>query len=89
LLLGTEECDPYTPLIGFTPADASTIKISVRCSKLLVRRDLNMGVIMRNISRKHGGAGGGHAFACGAFVPQENITPFLNDVSQEIGKTAG
>ena len=89
LLLGTEECDPYTPLIGYTPADANTIKVSVRCSKLLVRRDLNMGAILRNVSRKYGGAGGGHAFACGAFVPHEHITPFLDDVSVEIGRTAG
>lgn len=86
LLLGTPGCDPYTPLIGFTPSDDRTVKVSVRCSKLLVRRNLNMGCIVRAVSRKYGGTGGGHAFACGAFVPLEHITPFLADVSSEIGK---
>lgn len=86
MVLGTKGCDPFRPLIAYTPADDRTYKVSVRCSKLLVGKDINMGTILRDVSRKYGGAGGGHAFACGAFIPIESIDPFLSDISALVGK---
>lgn len=89
LLLGSEGIDPYTPIIGYTPTDDRNIKVSLRCSKLLIGRKINMGKILREVSEQYGGEGGGHACACGAFVPHENITPFLEDVSRRIGEATG
>ncbi|HOP08781.1 MAG TPA: DHH family phosphoesterase [Candidatus Methanofastidiosa archaeon] len=86
LLLGSEGTDPFMPLIGYTPVDDRNIKISLRCSKLLIGRNVNMGKILRETSKSYGGEGGGHAFACGAYVPHENIIPFLDDVSRTIGE---
>lgn len=88
LVLGSKECDPFTPLIGYTPTNDHMLKVSLRCSKLLVGRELNMGRILHDVSQRYDGAGGGHAFACGAFIPHEHITPFLEDVSHAVGATA-
>ncbi|MHC1605455.1 MAG: DHHA1 domain-containing protein [Candidatus Methanofastidiosia archaeon] len=85
LLLGNNGCDPFIPLIGYTPLDDVTIKVSLRCSKLLVTQDLNMGKIVREAAKEFGGDGGGHAFACGAYVPAEHLTGFLNCVSRKMG----
>ncbi len=85
MMLGSEECNPFMPLIGYTPIDDSTIKVSVRCSKLLVHRNLNMGTILRDVAANYGGVGGGHAFACGAYIPFEHITAFLHDISLAVG----
>jgi len=86
LLLGSDGTDPFIPLIGYTPSDDRNMKISLRCSKLLIGKKVNMGSILRDTSRQYGGEGGGHAFACGAYIPHENITHFLDDVSKKIGE---
>lgn len=88
LMLGSDGTDPYMPIIGYTPTDDRNIKVSLRCSKLLIVRKINMGKILREVSKKYGGEGGGHACACGAFVPHENITPFLDDVSKRVGEAS-
>lgn len=33
--------------------------------------------MVRDISEKCGGSGGGHSVACGAYIPEENMDKFL------------
>ncbi|EHP83787.1 single-stranded-DNA-specific exonuclease RecJ [Methanotorris formicicus] len=45
-------------------------KVSARCPKLLAfAEDINLADAIRYASYKVGGSGGGHRFACGAYVP--------------------
>lgn len=44
------------------------------------RTNLHLGKIAGEIASKLGGAGGGHAEACGAFIPRKNITKFIENL---------
>ncbi len=72
--------DWQKPMIGYTPIDGDTpgLKISLRCSKLLGYEGIHFGNLVRKISQKCGGSGGGHSVACGAYIPEENINKFMN-----------
>jgi single-stranded-DNA-specific exonuclease len=76
LTLGREGCDPYKPVTGVV-REGGVAKISARCSKLLFLKGLNMGRAIRDAARSVGGEGGGHAVACGAQVPENRTTEFL------------
>jgi RecJ-like exonuclease len=76
LTLGHEGCDPYKPVTGVV-REGGAAKISARCSKLLFLKGLNMGRAIRDAARSVGGEGGGHAVACGAQVPENRTTEFL------------
>ncbi len=76
LTLGHEGCDPYKPVTGVV-REGGSAKISARCSKLLFLKGLNMGQAIRDAARSVGGEGGGHAVACGAQVPENRTTEFL------------
>ena len=76
LTLGQRGCDPYKPMVGFVREDGFA-KISARCSKLLFLKGLDMAKAIRGAAAAAGGEGGGHAVACGAQVPEENLTKFL------------
>ncbi len=72
--------DWQKPMIGYTHLDDddSSLKISLRCSKLLGYEDIHFGNLVRKISQKCGGSGGGHSVACGAYIPEENINKFMD-----------
>ena len=63
MILGS--CNWKKPIIGFTQTDDKGLKISLRCS------------IIREIASKVGGTGGGHAMACGAYIPIDKKNEFL------------
>ena len=65
-------CNWKKPVIGFTQTDDEGLKVSLRCSRLLSYDGIHFGNIIREISREVGGTGGGHAMACGAYIPVEN-----------------
>ena len=70
-------CNWKKPIIGFTQTDSEGLKISLRCSRLLSYEGIHFGNIIREISSKVGGSGGGHAMACGAYIPIERKNEFL------------
>ena len=71
--------DWQKPIIGYTHIDSETpgYKVSLRCSKLLGYEGIHFGNMIRDISEKCGGSGGGHSVACGAYIPEENMDKFL------------
>ncbi len=70
-------CNWKKPIIGFTQTDSDGLKISLRCSRLLSYEGIHFGNIIREVSSQVGGSGGGHAMACGAYIPIERKNEFL------------
>ena len=77
-------CNWKKPIIGFTQTDSKGLKISLRCSRLLSYEGIHFGNIIREISSKVGGSGGGHAMACGAYIPLEKKTEFIELFNNEL-----
>ncbi len=84
MLLGTK-ADPYKPLVGIANSN-DRLKISVRCSKLLVLKGVNMAEAIMRAAREVEGVGGGHAPACGAYIPQNTLSDFLDIFEKEVEK---
>ena len=76
-------CNWKKPVIGFTSTDDG-LKVSLRCSKLLSYDGIHFGNIIREIARKVGGTGGGHSMACGAYIPIEKKSEFLELFNTEL-----
>ncbi|MCD7782158.1 MAG: DHH family phosphoesterase [Methanosphaera sp.] len=72
--------DWQKPMIGYTHIDGEEpgYKVSLRCSKLLGFEGIHFGNIVRDISLKCEGSGGGHSVACGAYIPEDNIDKFMD-----------
>jgi len=56
-------------------------KVSARCPKLLTfAQDINLADVVSYASKKVGGIGGGHRFACGAYIPcKEDFIRYVED----------
>ena len=70
-------CNWKKPIIGFTQTDENGLKVSLRCSRLLSYDGIHFGNIIREISSEVGGTGGGHAMACGAYIPTDKKDEFI------------
>ncbi len=68
------------PILAFTPVnnENDTLKVSLRCSRLLSYEGIHFGNIIKEVSRKVGGNGGGHSVACGAYIPPNKQDEFLH-----------
>lgn len=75
MILGS--CNWKKPVIGFTQTDENGIKVSLRCSRLLSYDGIHFGNIIRQVAGEVGGTGGGHAMACGAYIPLDKKTEFI------------
>ncbi|WP_407393619.1 single-stranded-DNA-specific exonuclease RecJ [Methanobrevibacter sp.] len=71
-------CNWKKPVIGFTQTDAEGLKVSLRCSRLLSYDGIHFGNIIRQVAGEVGGTGGGHAMACGAYIPIDKKSEFLD-----------
>ncbi|WP_461435921.1 single-stranded-DNA-specific exonuclease RecJ [Methanosphaera sp.] len=78
--------DWQKPIVGYTHIDSDEpgYKVSLRCSKLLGYEGIHFGNIVRDISEKCGGSGGGHSVACGAYIPEENMGKFINLLNNSV-----
>ena len=78
--------DWQKPIVGYTHIDSDTpgYKVSLRCSRLLGYDGLHYGNLVRDISQKCGGSGGGHSVACGAYIPEDNIDQFLELLNNSV-----
>jgi RecJ-like exonuclease len=83
LCLSSGLCDPYKPVVGVV-RDAGLARISVRCSKLLFLRGIDVAQAVRKAAEAVGGEGGGHAVACGAQVPEERLDDFLQNLENQL-----
>lgn len=70
-------CNWKKPVIGFTQTDSDGLKVSLRCSRLLSYDGIHFGNMIREIASQVGGSGGGHSMACGAYIPIEKKSEFL------------
>ena len=82
MVLGS--CNWKKPIIGFTESDNKELKVSLRCSRLLSYDGIHFGEIMRKIAGEVGGTGGGHAMACGAYIPSYKKSEFLELFNREL-----
>lgn len=78
--------DWQKPIMGYTHIDGDVpgYKVSLRCSKLLGYEGIHFGNMVREISEKCGGSGGGHSVACGAYIPEDNIDEFIHLLNNSI-----
>ena len=60
------------------------LKISLRCSRLLSYDGIHFGQIIREISTEVGGTGGGHAMACGAYIPIDKKQEFIELFNEKL-----
>lgn len=72
------------PIIGFGEGDDDTLKVSLRCSKLLSYDGVHFGKIIREVSQEFGGSGGGHSMACGAYIPADKKDEFLQSFDNRL-----
>lgn len=74
------------PIIAYTQVneDNDDYKISLRCSRLLAYSGIHFGNIIREISQKLGGNGGGHDVACGAYIPKDKKDEFLKLMDEKL-----
>ena len=63
--------------------DYGVYAVSVRGSK---QCKIHLGKLINKITTEIGGSGGGHDKACGASIPKEKITKFLNTLNKELAK---
>ena len=77
-------CNWKKPIIGYTQTDDYGLKISLRCSRLLSYDGIHFGNIIREIAADVGGTGGGHAMACGAYIPIDKKDEFLNLFNEKL-----
>ena len=77
-------CNWKKPIIGFTQTDNDGLKVSLRCSRLLSYDGIHFGNIIRKIASEVGGSGGGHAMACGAYIPIDKKSEFLDRFNSEL-----
>ncbi|MBR0272093.1 MAG: DHH family phosphoesterase [Methanobrevibacter sp.] len=76
-------CNWQKPIIGFTQIeDSDGIKVSLRCSRFLSYDGIHFGNIIRQVAQDVGGSGGGHAMACGAYIPLSKKSEFLEKFNQ-------
>jgi RecJ-like exonuclease len=74
------------PILAFADAGDEELKISARGSHALVRRGLDLSVVMREASQAVGGDGGGHDVAAGATIPADAREAFLEHADRIVGE---
>ena len=77
-------CNWQKPVIGFTQTDEDGLKVSLRCSRLLSYDGIHFGNIIREVAHDVGGSGGGHAMACGAYIPVDKKSVFLEQFNTKL-----
>ena len=77
-------CNWKKPVIGFTQTDSYGLKVSLRCSRLLSYDGIHFGSIIREVSSDVGGTGGGHAMACGAYIPVDKKDEFIEQFNKKL-----
>ncbi|MES3161600.1 MAG: DHH family phosphoesterase [Halorubrum sp.] len=83
---GSPAVDRSKPVIAFAEESATELKVSARGTGRLVRRGLDLSVVMREASQSVGGDGGGHDVAAGATIPAETRDAFLAAADSLVGE---
>jgi RecJ-like exonuclease len=83
MILGSDDTDPYKPMVAFSSLEQG-VKVSARCSRLLIFQNINMAKEIREAAKSVGGTGGGHTVACGAFIPHGKIEEFVEKFEERL-----
>lgn len=88
---GARIIPPDKPVLAFADDrdNPEMIKVSGRGNRNLTRAGLNLGVALREESRKCGGEGGGHDIAAGARIRRDKKEAFLANMDRKIGEQLG
>ncbi|MFC7044044.1 DHHA1 domain-containing protein [Halobacteriaceae archaeon GCM10025711] len=89
MAVGSDGIDRDRPIIGFATKNDDEVKVSARGTHTLVRRGLDLSVVMREASRAVGGDGGGHTVAAGATVPAGKEMEFVAEADRIVGDQFG
>ncbi len=84
MLYGSGIIESNKPIIAFARTKQGEIKVSGRATMDLVRKGLNLGKAMKEISKKIQGEGGGHAIASGMKFPKEFKEKFIELMNEKI-----
>jgi RecJ-like exonuclease len=75
------------PILAFANVEAEGVaKFSARTTDAVVQKGVNLGEVMRVVSEKLGGKGGGHNIAAGAQVPLGKVEDFIRLGDELVGK---
>jgi len=72
------------PVMGFMLLDDMTVKLSMREPKILYLLGINLAKAVRDSAMKVGGQGGGHAPACGGFIPYNRLNEFIRYLEENL-----
>ncbi len=86
MAVGSPAVDRSKPVIAFAEESATELKVSSRGSHALVRRGLDLSVVMREASQSVGGDGGGHDVAAGATIPVDGRDAFIQSADKLVGQ---
>jgi RecJ-like exonuclease len=84
MLSSSETFPNWRVIVVSAKTRSGDIKISARASEELVRIGVNLGSILQNLARKHGGFGGGHDVAAGAQIPNSEWKDFIEELDLEL-----
>lgn len=74
------------PILGISLGENEDIKLSSRGTKKLIADGLNLGLMIREVTGRIGGVGGGHRIAAGAAIPRDKLGSFLEEMGKELDK---
>ncbi len=74
------------PIFGISLGENNDIKLSSRGTKRLIANGLNLGLMIKEITGRIGGVGGGHRIAAGAAIPRDKLGIFLEEMGRELDK---
>ena len=77
-------CNWKKPIIGFAETENKGIKVSLRCSRLLSYDGIHFGNMIKKVASTVGGSGGGHSMACGAYIPNDKKSEFIELFNNEL-----
>ena len=91
MAVGTDGVDAGRPILAFAVKgeNEGEVKVSARGSRALVRRGLDLSVVLREASRAVGGDGGGHTVAAGATIPSGTRAEFVSRADELVGEQLG
>ncbi len=74
------------PILGISLGENNDVKVSSRGTKRLIAKGLNLGLIIKEVTGRIGGVGGGHRIAAGAAIPRDKLGNFLEEIGKELDK---
>jgi len=89
MAVGADGIDRGPPIVAFADAGDGERKVSSRATPGLVRRGLDLSVVMSEASAAVGGGGGGHDVAAGATIPAGEEEAFVAAADRLVGEQLG